>query len=62
MIPLSPWVSRRTLLAMGVAALLGPRGADAQPAARTARVGILASSTEAVFAPNVEVFRQALHE
>jgi ABC-type uncharacterized transport system substrate-binding protein len=61
MIPLGARVSRRALLA-ALAAPFGLRGAHAQPAARTARVGILASSTEAAFADNVEVFRQALHE
>ena len=62
MIPLGARVSRRALFATAVAALVGMRGAHAQPAARTARVGILASSTEATFAANVEVFRRALHE
>jgi putative ABC transport system substrate-binding protein len=62
MIPVCARVSRRALLATGVAALFGPRGVDAQPAARTARVGILASSTEAAFAANVSVFRSALRE
>ena len=61
-IPLSPPLSRRALFTTTVAALFGLPGAHAQPAARTARVGILASSTEATFAANVEVFRRALHE
>lgn len=55
-------VSRRALLATGLAMLLGPRGARAQPAPKVARVGVLASSTEAAFAENVQVFRKALHE
>lgn len=58
---MDPPVSRRAVLATAVAALLGSRGADAQPA-RTVRVGVLASSTEAAFADNVEVFRRALHD
>lgn len=62
MVPLSPRVSRRALFATALAALFGVRGAHAQPAARTARVGVLASSTEAAFAANVEVFRRALQE
>jgi putative tryptophan/tyrosine transport system substrate-binding protein len=55
-------VSRRELLAAGLAALLGPSGARAQPATKVARVGILASSGELAFASNVEVFRKALRE
>src|SRR5262245_37342924 len=37
-----------------------PLAADAQPAAKIARVGVLASSTEANFEPSVKVFREAL--
>ena len=62
MIPIGPRVSRRALLAAGVAVLLAPRGVDAQLAARTARIGILASSTAPAFATNVDVFRRALRE
>jgi putative tryptophan/tyrosine transport system substrate-binding protein len=54
-------MDRRAFL--GVLALLAaPRAAEAQPAERTARVGILASSSEEAFASSVAVFRQALHE
>ena len=45
-------------LALGI--LAAPGVARAQPAARTARVGVLASSTEQNFAPSVKVFREAL--
>jgi len=55
-------VSRREVLATGLAALLGPRGARAQSATKVARVGILASSGEAAFASNVDVFRKALRD
>lgn len=55
-------VSRRDVLATGLAALLGPRGARAQTATKIARVGILASSGEAAFASNVDVFRKALRD
>jgi ABC-type uncharacterized transport system substrate-binding protein len=46
-----------TLVLAVLAAPIAPR---AQPP-RTARVGILASSTEANFAPSIKVFREALH-
>src|SRR5687767_296864 len=36
--------------------------AEAQPPGKIARVGILASSTEATFAPGVKVFREALQK
>ena len=44
---------------LGAALLSAPGLASAQPP-KTARVGILASSTEANFAPSVKVFREAL--
>ena len=62
MIHFSPRLSRRVLLATAVMALFGMRGAGAQPTSRIALAGVLASSTEATFAANVEVFRKALHE
>jgi putative ABC transport system substrate-binding protein len=52
---------RRAFLVGSLAALLGPRAALAQPT-RTARVGLLASSTRETFAANVKVFRKSLHE
>ena len=53
-------IDRRAFLgALAIGAT--PLAAEAQPPARTARVGILASSTEEAFAGSVEVFRQALH-
>ncbi len=51
---------RRGLLLGGLAAILGPRAVSAQPTAKVARVGVLASSTEENFAPNVTGFRGAL--
>jgi putative tryptophan/tyrosine transport system substrate-binding protein len=53
-------MDRRAFLA--TLGLLGGAPHEGEPAARTARVGILASSTEDPFATNVGVFRQALHE
>jgi putative ABC transport system substrate-binding protein len=50
---------RRQLLLGTVAALLGPRVVRAQPP-KTARVGVLASSTEANLTVSVRVFREAL--
>jgi putative ABC transport system substrate-binding protein len=52
-------------LALAVIVALGlcvaPRAATAQTPSKTYRVGVLASSTEANFAPSVKVFREALH-
>jgi ABC-type uncharacterized transport system substrate-binding protein len=50
----------RLSLVMAVSMLCASLAADAQPAAKIARVGVLASSTEANFAPSVTVFREAL--
>jgi putative tryptophan/tyrosine transport system substrate-binding protein len=53
--------SRRAFLLSSSAALLGPGSARAQqPTA--ARIGLLASSTEESFAPNIEVFRTSLRD
>jgi len=49
-------------LTAALAAMFVPCGAGAQSAARTARVGVLASSTAGAFAANVEVFRRTLHD
>jgi putative tryptophan/tyrosine transport system substrate-binding protein len=49
-----------TSLASALAALLVPDAPGAQ-SPKTARVGVLASSTEANFGPSVKVFREALH-
>ena len=52
-------------LALAVIVALGlcvePGLAAAQTPSKTYRVGVLASSTEANFAPGVKVFREALH-
>ncbi len=55
-----PSLSRRRLILVALATLVDPRVVRAQPATRTARVGVLASSTEENFAPSVKVFREAL--
>ncbi len=47
--------ARRRVMLGGLAALLGPRVVNAQPS-KHARVGVLASSTEANFGPSVKVF------
>jgi putative ABC transport system substrate-binding protein len=47
------------LLALGPA--LAPLAAGAQQAGKVYRVGVLASSTESNFAPNVRTFREALY-
>jgi putative ABC transport system substrate-binding protein len=52
--------TRRRLLLGGLAALLAPRPTGAQPATKVARVGVLASSTEANFGPSVKVFSEAM--
>jgi hypothetical protein len=52
--------SRRALLAGVLTLPAAPLMSYAQPP-RTARVGVLGSSTEANFAPSVKVFREALH-
>jgi len=51
---------RRGLFLGALAALLGPHAIPAQPPMKTARVGVLASSTEANFAPSVKVFRETM--
>ena len=51
---------RRRLVMGSLTTLLGPHTVGAQPP-KTARVGVLASSTEANFLPNVRVFREAMH-
>jgi putative ABC transport system substrate-binding protein len=53
-------LSRRRLILVALATLGDPRVVRAQPATRTARVGVLASSTEENFAPSVKVFRETL--
>ena len=52
----------RLTLVLVVLLLAGSLAAHAQPAGKTARVGVLASSTEENFAPNIKVFREALQE
>jgi putative ABC transport system substrate-binding protein len=52
----------RLSLVMAVSMLAASLAAEAQPAGKIARVGVLASSTEANFAPGVKVFREALQE
>jgi putative ABC transport system substrate-binding protein len=54
-------VARRSLVG-AVCILAAALAAEAQPAGKVARVGILASSTEANFGPSVKVFREALLE
>jgi putative ABC transport system substrate-binding protein len=56
------WYQRRTALAFAIvlAFLAAPIGAEGQPAGKTARVAVLASSSEANFGPSVAVFRGAL--
>jgi len=51
---------RRGLFLGGLAALLSAAAVQAQPP-KAARVGVLASSSEANFAPSIKVFREALH-
>jgi putative ABC transport system substrate-binding protein len=53
-------LSRRRFIQISLGTLLAPRVLCAQPVTRTARVGVLASSTEENFAPSVKVFREAL--
>jgi putative ABC transport system substrate-binding protein len=52
-------VDRRTFFLTVGAIVSGPIGAGAQPP-KTARVGVLASSTEANFSPSIKAFREAL--
>ena len=52
----------RLSLVVAVSMLGASLAAEAQPAGKIARVGVLASSTEANFAPSVKVFREALQE
>ena len=54
----APRLARLTILALVVFG--APLVAEAQPAGRVARVGVLASSTEAIFGPGVKVLREAL--
>jgi ABC-type uncharacterized transport system substrate-binding protein len=53
-------VDRRAFITGTLALLAAPCLARAQQPAKPARVGILASSTEANFEPSVQVFREAL--
>jgi len=54
-------VPRRALVGAAVlAAILGPNAGQAQQPAKSARVGVLVSSTEANFAPSIKVFREGL--
>jgi hypothetical protein len=52
----------RLSLAVAVSVLAASVEVGAQPAGKSVRVGVLASSTEANFAPGVRVFREALQE
>jgi putative ABC transport system substrate-binding protein len=52
---------RRFLQALTASLVAAPLAAEAQPDAKLARVGVLASSTQANFEPSVKVFREALH-
>src|SRR5262249_24985828 len=54
-------MDRRPFIVGTLALLVAPLAADAQPAGRLGRVGVLASSTEATFEPSVKVFRETLH-
>jgi putative ABC transport system substrate-binding protein len=53
-------LSRRQILLVVLATLVSAPAARAQPVTRRARVGVLASSTEANFVPSVKVFRDTL--
>ena len=53
-------LNRRRVLLVALALLAAPRAGHAEPATKAARVGVLASSTEANFAPSVKVFRETL--
>src|SRR5574338_1310878 len=52
-------LARRRVMLDALVALLGPRGVGAQPS-KHARVGVLASSTEANFGPSTKVFAEGL--
>lgn len=52
----------RLSLVVALSMLAASGAAEAQPAGKVARVGVLASSTEANFAPRVKMFRDALQE
>ena len=52
----------RLSLVVAVSVLAASPATEAQPAGKIARVGVLASSTEANFAPSVTVFREALQQ
>jgi len=52
---------RRAFLLTALAALARPARARAQPAAKTARVGILGSAPAVTFAAGVRAFRESLH-
>ncbi len=52
-------LARRRVMLDALVALLGPRGVGAQPS-KHARVGVLASSTEANFGPSIKVFAEGL--
>ena len=53
-------LSRGRFIQISLGTLVAPRALGAQPVTRTARVGVLASSSEENFAPSVQVFREAL--
>ena len=53
-------LSRRHVLLVTLATLIAAPAVHAQPVTRRARVGVLASSTEANFLPSVKVFRDTL--
>ena len=58
---MAPTVTRLSLV-VALSMLAASVVAEAQPTGRIARVGVLASSTEANFAPSVKMFREALRE
>lgn len=49
-----------SMLILALVVFGAPLVGEAQPAGRVARVGVLASSTDAIFEPSVKVFREAL--
>ena len=54
------FLNRRQVLLVALATLISAPTVGAQPATRRARVGVLASSTEANFVPSIKVFRDTL--
>jgi len=56
-------MDRRAFIGLAAGGLVAaPLLAEAQPAGKSARVGVLASNAESNFGPSVKVFRQALQE